>query len=68
MHLSARQQQCDHQQSTGAGYDAISIYFPTFDTVAPLVNLDLRYDPIQKVVGGRKQLDMCLYDGLGSQS
>ncbi|CAM0121825.1 hypothetical protein SMJ63A_20042 [Stenotrophomonas geniculata] len=49
-------------------YDAISIYFPTFDTVAPLVNLDLRYDPIQKVVGGRKQLDMCLYDGLGSQS
>ncbi len=49
-------------------YDAISIYFPTFDTIAPLVNLDLRYDPIQKVVGGRKQLDMCLYDGLGSQS
>ena len=53
---------------TVTDYDAISIYFPTFDTVAPLVNLDLRYDPIQKVVGGRKQLDMCLYDGLGSQS
>lgn len=53
---------------TVTDYDAISIYFPTFDTIAPLVNLDLRYDPIQKVVGGRKQLDMCLYDGLGSQS
>lgn len=53
---------------TVTDYDAISIYFPTFDTVAPLVNLDLRYDPIQKVAGGRKQLDMCLYDGLGSQS
>lgn len=49
-------------------YDAISIYFPTFDNIAPLVNLDLRYDPIRQVVGGKKELDMCLYDGLGSQS
>lgn len=53
---------------TVTDYDAISIYFPAFDTVAPLVNMDLRYDPIKQMVGGRKQLEMCLYDGLGSQS
>ena len=53
---------------TVTDYDAISIYFPGFDGVAPLVNMDLRYDPIRQVVGGRKVLDMCLYDGLGSQS
>ena len=53
---------------TVTDYDAISIYFPGFDGVAPLVNMDLRYDPIRKVVAGRKDVDMCLYDGLGSQS
>lgn len=49
-------------------YDAISIYFPEFDSIAPLVNMNLRYDPIRQVVAGRKELQMCLYDGLGSQS
>ncbi|EKT4088771.1 pilin protein [Stenotrophomonas maltophilia] len=53
---------------TVTDYDAISIYFPGFDGVAPLVNMDLRYDPIRKVVAGRKEVDMCLYDGVGSQS
>ena len=47
---------------TVTDYDAISIYFPAFDTIAPLVNMDLRYDPIKQMVGGRKQLEM-LYDG-----
>ncbi len=53
---------------TVTDYDAITIYFPGFDGVAPLVNMDLRYDPIRKVVAGRKEVDMCLYDGVGSQS
>ncbi|HFF5967540.1 TPA: CfaE/CblD family pilus tip adhesin [Stenotrophomonas maltophilia] len=53
---------------TVTDYDAISIYFPGFNGVAPLVNMDLRYDPIRKVVAGRKDVDMCLYDGVGSQS
>ncbi|QGL81720.1 minor pilin and initiator protein [Stenotrophomonas maltophilia] len=53
---------------TVTDYDAITIYFPGFDGIAPLVNMDLRYDPIRKVVAGRKEVDMCLYDGVGSQS
>ncbi|MDV9040449.1 CfaE/CblD family pilus tip adhesin [Stenotrophomonas sp. RAC2] len=53
---------------TVTDYDAISIYFPGFDGISPLVNMDLRYDPIRKVVGGYKDVDMCLYDGVGSQS
>ncbi|MEN5156023.1 CfaE/CblD family pilus tip adhesin [Stenotrophomonas muris] len=53
---------------TVTDYDAISIYFPGFDGIAPLVNMDLRYDPIRKVVGGYKEVGMCLYDGVGSQS
>lgn len=53
---------------TVTDYDAISIYLPGFDGIAPLVNMDLRYDPIHKVVGGYKEVDMCLYDGVGSQS
>ncbi|PJL65166.1 pilin protein [Stenotrophomonas maltophilia] len=53
---------------TVTDYDAISIYFPGFDGIAPLVNMELRYDPIHKVVGGYKEVDMCLYDGVGSQS
>ena len=36
--------------------------------ISRLVNMDLRYDPIRKVVAGRKEVDMCLYDGVGSQS
>ncbi len=38
---------------TVTDYDAISIYFPGFDGIAPLVNMDLRYDPIRKMVGGQ---------------
>ena len=53
---------------TVTDYDAISIYFPGFDGIAPLVNMDLRYDHIRKMVGGYKEVDMCLYDGVGSQS
>ncbi|MDH0189085.1 pilin protein [Stenotrophomonas sp. GD03993] len=49
-------------------YNAVSIYFPLFDQVTPHVGLNLQYDPLAQTVGGRTQLDMCLYDGLGSQS
>lgn len=48
--------------------DAVSIYFPAFDLVTPHVGLNLQYDPIAQTVGGRASLDMCLYDGAGSQS
>lgn len=48
--------------------DAVAIYFPAFDLVTPHVGLNLQYDPIAQTVGGRASLDMCLYDGLGSQS
>lgn len=49
--------------------DAMSIYFPEFDQVAPRVGLNIDYNPIgQPSIGGRGNLDMCLYDGLGSQS
>jgi hypothetical protein len=49
-------------------YNAVSIYFPLFDQVTPHVGLNLQYDPLAQTVGGRTQLAMCLYDGLGSQS
>jgi len=49
-------------------HNAVSIYFPQFESTTPLVNLDARYDPIQQTVGGRTVVDMCLYDGLGSQA
>ncbi len=49
-------------------HNAVSIYFPLFDQVTPHVGLNLQYDPIAQTIGGRTQLDMCLYDGLGSQS
>ncbi|MBA0282430.1 pilin protein [Stenotrophomonas maltophilia] len=49
-------------------YDAVSIYFPEFPQTTPNVDLNLRYDPLNQTVGGRKPLEMCLYDGLGSQS
>lgn len=49
-------------------HNAVSIYFPQFESTTPLVNLDARYDPIQQTVGGRTVVEMCLYDGLGSQA
>lgn len=49
-------------------HNAVSIYFPLFDQVTPHVGLNLQYDPIAQTIGGRTQLDMCLYDGLGSES
>ncbi|WP_295572589.1 CfaE/CblD family pilus tip adhesin [uncultured Stenotrophomonas sp.] len=49
-------------------HNAASIYFPQFESTTPLVNLDARYDPIQQTVGGRTVVEMCLYDGLGSQA
>lgn len=50
--------------------DNVAIYFPSFDQITPLVGLNLAYDPISAPpsIGGRAHLDMCLYDGLGSQS
>lgn len=48
--------------------NAVSIYFPAFHNVTPLVQLNANYDPIGHTVGGRTVLDMCLYDGLGSQA
>jgi hypothetical protein len=49
--------------------DAMSIYFPEFDQVSPRVGLNIDYNPIGlPSIGGRANLDMCLYDGLGSQS
>ncbi|KOQ75496.1 minor pilin and initiator protein [Stenotrophomonas maltophilia] len=49
-------------------HDAVAIYFPLFNHVTPHVGLNLRYDPIAKMIGGRNELDMCLYDGQGSQA
>lgn len=48
--------------------DAVAIYFPEFDKVSPLVQLNADYDPLRQTIGGRTTLDMCLYDGLGSQA
>lgn len=53
---------------TVTDHDAVSIYFPAFDQTAPHVGLNLQYDAIAQTIGGRAVLDMCLYDGLGSQS
>lgn len=49
-------------------YDAISIYLPGFEQGNANVNMDFRYDPTKGDIGGSKDVDMCLYDGLGSQS
>jgi hypothetical protein len=49
-------------------YDAISIYLPAFEQGNANVNMDLRYDPRDGKIAGNKDVDMCLYDGLGSQS
>ncbi|MCF7752612.1 hypothetical protein KQ945_17770 [Bacillus subtilis subsp. subtilis] len=48
--------------------DAVAIYLPAFEHATPNVDLDLRYDPFAHTIEGRKVVDMCLYDGLGSQS
>ncbi|RRU75553.1 MULTISPECIES: CfaE/CblD family pilus tip adhesin [Stenotrophomonas maltophilia group] len=48
--------------------NAVAIYFPQFDEIAPHVGMNLRYDPIAQTVGGGTTVDMCLYDGLGSQA
>lgn len=48
--------------------DAVAIYFPHFDEISPHVGMNLRYDPITQTVGGGTTVDMCLYDGLGSQA
>lgn len=48
--------------------NAVSIYFPAFHHITPLVQLNAAYDPIGRTVGGRTVLEMCLYDGLGSQA
>lgn len=47
---------------------AVAIYLPEFDHATPSVDLNLRYNPFAHTVEGRKVLDMCLYDGLGSHS
>jgi len=49
-------------------HNAVSIYFPAFPNVSPLVALNAGYDPISRTIGGHTVLDMCLYDGLGSQA
>lgn len=48
--------------------NAVAIYFPQFDQVAPHIGMNLRYDPITQTVGGGTTVDMCMYDGLGSQA
>jgi len=48
--------------------DAVAIYFPAFEHTAPLVQLNAAFDPISQTIAGRTVLDMCLYDGLGSQA
>ncbi|PTS80404.1 pilin protein [Stenotrophomonas sp. HMWF022] len=46
-----------------------SIYFPLWDEASPLVGLNIAYSPVgMPTIGGHASLDMCLYDGLGSQS
>ncbi len=49
--------------------DRASIYFPASDNVTPLVNLNINYMPVPSPahIEGGTSLDMCLYDGLGSQ-
>ncbi len=53
---------------TVTDHDAVAIYFPAFDQITPHVGLNLHYDPVAQTIAGRALLDMCLYDGLGSQS
>ena len=48
------------------------IYFPTLDSVSPRVALDLRMRPgpggTLPIVSGGKSVDLCFYDGFGSNS
>lgn len=48
--------------------DSASIYFPASGLATPHVGLDLQYDPNSQTIAGHAVLDMCLYDGAGSQS
>ncbi len=49
--------------------DRVSIYFPEYDQATPHVGLNVKYNPVSTPsLSGRRDLDMCLYDGLGSQS
>lgn len=50
-------------------HDRANIYFPASDNITPLVNLNVAYLPVPSPphVEGGTSLDMCLYDGLGSQ-
>lgn len=49
--------------------DRVSIYFPEYDQATPHVGLNVTYNPVSTPsLSGRRNLDMCLYDGLGSQS
>lgn len=50
--------------------DRTMIYLPEFGMAEPLVGLQLDYRPIPSpgTIGGTAVLDMCLYDGMGSQS
>lgn len=50
--------------------DRTMIYLPEFGMAEPLVGLRLDYRPIPSpgTIGGTAVLDMCLYDGMGSQS
>lgn len=50
-------------------HDRANIYFPASDNITPLVNLNIAYLPVPSPphVEGGTSLDMCLYDGLGSQ-
>lgn len=50
-------------------HDRVSIYFPQYDQATPHVGLNVKYNPVSTPsLSGRRDLDMCLYDGLGSQS
>jgi len=50
-------------------HDRVSIYFPEYDQATPHVGLNVKYNPIGiPSIGGKRELEMCLYDGLGSQS
>ncbi len=50
--------------------DRVMIYLPEFGLAPPLVGLQLDYRPVPypATIGGTTVLDMCLYDGIGSQS
>jgi len=49
-------------------HNAAAIYLPEFGHATPTVGLNLRYDPFAHTLSGSKLVDVCLYDGLGSQS